>query len=438
MPSTTRRRFIYQAGTVVLASTCAQAIMPIIHQRRPRLAHIGIGNKGFVDLRGCAAAGAEIVALCDVDFERGAKGFRQYPQAHRYRDYRVMLDEQADHIDGVVVTTPDHTHYPAALLAVEHGKHVYVQKPLTHTIGEARRLKSAVDRAGIISQMGNQGHANEGTRLVKEWIDAGVLGEITEVHAWTDRPIWPQGQPLPVGSEPVPDTFDWNLWLGTARWREYHTAFAPWFWRGWWDFGCGGLGDMGCHLLDAPFWALDLRGDVKVSATTSGNSRVAAPEWSLITYDFPARNGRAPVKLFWYDGNKQPTLPPELERTNALPTSGCLFVGTECSLMASGAYCQSVRLMPESRMRTFSNRPAKTIPRIERGNPYLEWINACRGEGPLPGSNIPGHAADLTEFVHLGNLAIRLGGTIDWNSTMGTCRGRPDATALIHPQYRLF
>jgi predicted dehydrogenase len=398
-----------------------------------RIACIGIGGKGYSDLHG--VADEQIVALCDVDFARASDAFHEFPGAARYRDYRQMFAEMADQIDAVVIATPDHTHFPAAMRALEAGKHIYVQKPLTHTIGEARALREAARRAGVVTQMGNQGHANEGTRLVKEWIDAGALGSVTEIQAWTNRPVWPQGIDWPA-SAPVPDTLDWNLWQGTAPLADYGEGIVPFNWRNYWNYGCGALGDMGCHLLDAPFWTLNLRGPVRVSAEFEGANTVSAPKWSIVTYEFPARGSLPPLKLTWYDGGKKPPRPPELEADKELPGGGVIYRGDKSVMLVTGDYSNSPRLIPESVMKEFK-RPEKTIPRIPKGNPYLEWINACKG-GVAPGSNIVDQSADLTEMVLLGNLAIRMGRPIEWDSEKLYCVGLPEADRFINSNYRIF
>jgi len=444
-PFITRRRFLEAASLAALAGLTSSAwakFAPaspgrhlITPDRKLRLAAIGIGGRGTPDLLACASE--EIVALCDVDFDRGRAMFTEFPQAARYRDYRQMLDEMGDGIDAVIVATPDHTHFPAAMMAISRGKHVYVEKPLAHTIVEARQLKHAASKAGIVTQMGNHGHANEGTRLTKEWIDAGVIGPVREVHTWTNRPIWPQGLPMPAPEGAPPPSLDWNLWQGVAPARGYSSKIAPFNWRAFWNYGCGALGDMGCHGMDAPFWALDLRGPVRVSAESGGGSAEVAPAWSIITYQFPARGARPPLKYVWYDGGKRPPVPDELGPGGKLPENGSLYRGDRGVLMAMDAYNASVRLIPESRMREFTQRPPKTIPRVPKGSAHLEWINACKG-GPAPGSNFTDHAADLTEFVLLGNVALRAGRPIDWDSAQCRCTGLPDADRFLSKTYRLF
>lgn len=347
-----------------------------------------------------------------------------------------MFDEAGDTFDAVTVSTTDHMHFPIAMMALERGKHVFVQKPLTHTLEEARALKAAAAKSGLVTQMGNQGQAGEGARLAKEWIEAGVIGQVREVHCWDQRPVWPQGIPLPAPAKETPSSIDWNLWLGVAPVREYSPELAPRKWRGFWDYGCGALGDMGCHLLNAPFWALDLRGDVRLTAQSEGNSEVCAPKWSTITYDYPARGSRAPVKLLWFDGGKRPPVPKELGPNAKLGNGGVIYYGDTGVIMDGTNYGSSPRLIPEEKMRTFTDRPAKRLPRVP-GGIMKDFIQACKG-GTAPCSNFVDHAADLTEMVLLGNLAIRAGQPIDWDSARGVCRNLPSASRFIHKNYRIF
>ena len=439
-----RRHFIQTASLAALAVACTPAWAQIVTQdrfknlvakdKKLRIACIGVGGKGETDVMNSSSE--DIVALCDVDFANGEKIFTRFPDAARYRDYRQMLAEMGDKIDAVTISTPDHTHFPAALMAIEMGKHVYVQKPLTHTIGEARALKAAALKARVVTQMGNQGHANEGTRMLKEWVDAGVIGAVREVHAWTNRPSWPQGVVLPTG-EAVPPTMDWDLWLGCGPVCDYSSQIAPFKWRGLWNYGCGALGDMGCHLLDAPFWALNLRGPVKISTESEGGTATSCPTWSIVTWEFPARGALPPLKVKWYDGGKKPPLPQEMGKDEQLGKGGVIYLGDKGTILNENDYGASPRLIPEEKLKAFTNRPPKTIPRVPKGNAHMEWINGCKG-GPVPGSNIVDHAADLTEMVSLGNLAIRMGKPIEWDPAKGECVGMPEANRFIHKNYRLF
>jgi len=409
----------------------------IAPDRKLRIACVGCGGKGASDINDFA--GEEIVALCDVDYHRGATMFMLYPDAIPYRDYRKMLVEVADKIDAVSVSVPDHTHYPAARLAMELGKHVFIQKPLTHTVGEARALKKLAIETGVVTQMGNQGHAREETRLCKEWIDAGVIGKVAEVHIWTDRPrgMWVQPSTW-INPHPVPEGLDWNLWCGVAPYRDYAPNILPFIWRSFWSFGSGTLGDMGCHTMDTAFWALNLRGPMKVSAEVENGSLISAPGGSRITYEFAATPERGAVKMIWYDGTYKAPVPKEFD-AGKFPTAGCYFVGEKGILLAGGDFCETLTLLPVAKMKEFlPHRPPKVIPRVPHANPALEWIAACKG-GPKPGSNIIDHSADLTEMVQLGNVAIRMSPrVIDWDPVSGTCIGLPEADGLIHKKYRLF
>jgi predicted dehydrogenase len=400
--------------------------------RKMRIACVGCGGKGSSDIE--AVSSEEIVALCDVDRSRGIGSFRKHPEAKFYKDYRQMLKEMGDKIDGVVVSTPDHMHFPVAYMAVQMGKHVYVQKPATHTIWEARTLTEAARKYGVVTQMGNQGHANEGTRLLKEWVQSGVIGPVREVHCWTNRPIWPQGLTRPKEVDPVPASLDWNRWLGVAPERPFNKGYLPFNWRGWWDFGCGALGDMACHIMDAAFWALDLKYPTSVEAESEGGNEESAPNSSVITYQFPARGAMPPVTVKWYDGGKLPPRPKGLEEDRKLSKGGQMLIGDDGVIMDTSDYCEGPRLVPEAKMKDFK-RPEKTIPRV-KGGPHKEWIEGCKG-GPMPGSNME-HAGPLTEMVLLGNLAIRLKKKIEWDGPKIHPVNAPEAEQLIRKTYRLY
>lgn len=399
------------------------------------IACVGVGGKGAKDSG--SVSGENIVGLCDVDFDRARKTFRKYPDVPKYRDYRKMLLDLDDQIDAVTVSIPDHMHFPVAMMAVGMGKHVFVQKPLTHTIWEARKLASAAREHEVVTQMGIQGHCKEGIRLLKEWLDADAIGKVHEIHYWTNRPIWPQGIERPEDTPAVPDTLDWNLWLGVAPERPYNSAYAPFKWRGWWDFGCGALGDIGCHAMDAGFWALDLGSPTSVEAVSSEVNGETAPQWSIVTYQFPARGEMPPVKVVWHDGDRKPPRPERLEDGRKLPggIGGQLFFGDKGTIMASDAYCRSIRLIPETSMREFAeNLPPQTIPTSP--GVYQEWIEACKG-GPKPGANFD-YAGPLTEMVLLGNLAVRTGERIEWDGANMVCTNVPEANKYVRKSYRLF
>jgi predicted dehydrogenase len=403
------------------------------------IACIGVGGKGTDD--SLAAGSQNVVALCDVDDAQMA-GFLErvqkdrpelanmYRKARKYRDFRRMLDENAGTIDAVTISIPDHNHAVAAMAALRMKKHVYCQKPLTHTIFEARKLAEEAARAGVATQMGNQGHASEGARLVNEWIADGAIGPVREVHCWTNRPIWPQGIERPKEIPSVPPTLDWDLWLGPAAWRPYHPAYCPFSWRGWWDFGTGVVGDMGAHIIDHPYWALELKYPTTVQASSTRFTEDSYPQASIITYSFPARGHMPPVTLKWYDGGLMPPRPEELEpgRKMAEDTGGILFVGDKGKLITS-CYGNNPRLIPESRMQEY-RRPAKTIPR----SPGIveEWIAAIKA-GRKSTTDF-GYSGPLTETMLLGNIAIRMKGSnqvLEWDADKMEITNLPEANEFM-------
>ena len=415
------------------ASAAVRRGLAVPPARTVRIAAIGSGGKGAVDIG--AVASQEIVGLCDAHFDNAAGTFKRFPDAPRYRDYRRMLLDLDDRIDAVTVSTPDHTHFPAAMMAISMGKHIFVQKPLTHSVWEARELTLAARRHGVATQMGIQGHAEENKRRIVEFIHAGLIGTVREVHIWTDRPIWPQGLDRPKETPPAPAGLDWNLWLGVAPDRPYHPSYLPFKWRGWWDFGTGALGDIGCHALDAPFWALDLGQPDWMEAETSPVNAETAPLWSIVTYHFPARGARPELKLVWYDGGKAPPRPAELPADDGWPGGGgTMYVGTD-GILLHGGPLDGFRILPESRQRDVKDKlPPKTLPR-SIGH-YEEWIAACHG-GAAPGACFD-YSGPLTEIVLLGNLAVRLGGRIEWSAKKFACTNRPEANALLRRSYRLY
>ena len=395
------------------------------------IAAVGVGGRGRSDLAGCAHE--NIVALCDVDWQSAENSFRRFPQARRYKDFRVMLEKETD-VDAVIVATPDHTHAVIAMAAMQRGKHVYCEKPLTRTIGEARALAKAARATGVATQMGNQGHAGEGTRQIREWIEAGRIGKVSEVHYWTNRPIWPQAINRPTETYHVPQYLDWDLFLGPAPFRPYHPAYHPFRWRGWWDYGTGALGDIACHAMDAAFWTFDLRDPTRITAESTALFEETAPTSSRIEYDFPAKAGRPALKVVWRDGGVNPGRPPQLEEDEALPSpSGQLFVG-EQGLLAAGIYGENPRLYPKKlHAAVIAEPPAPTYPRT--AGVYQEWIDACKGKG-VPGSNFADYSAPLTEMVLLGNLALRTAETLEWNAEEGRVTNVEKANRYLQAEYR--
>jgi hypothetical protein len=364
-----------------------------------------------------------IVALCDVDWDRAVRMVKRHRSVPRYDDFRVMLEKQKD-IDAVVIGTPDHIHAAAALAAIELGKHVFCEKPLTYSIGEARMVTEAARRAGVATQMGNQGHASESIRRLCEWIWDGAIGDVTEIHAWTPHPVWPQGIDRPEDTPPVPQNLNWDLWLGPAPERPYHPAYLPQLWRGWWDFGTGGLGDMGCHILDHVYWSLKLVPPVSVEASHSWyvademtwdkkRNIETYPRASMVTYHFPAREGFPPLKLVWYDGGLMPSRPEELEEGRRMGDTygGALYIGDKGKILCGSHGANGARIIPEEKMKAY-DQPPKSLPR-SRGH-YEEWIAACKG-GEAARSNFD-YAGPLTEIVLLGNLALRTEEKLYWDA----------------------
>jgi predicted dehydrogenase len=371
------------------------------------LAGIGIGGQGAHDL--AELESENIVALCDVDAAYAARTFERYPKARRHTDYRRMLEEQKD-IDAVVIATPDHTHACIALAAMQLGKHVYCEKPLTHTVAEARRLAAAARQYKVATQMGNQGQASEQTRRLQEFVADGAIGVVREVHVWTDRPsnglfdeYWPQGVGRPAETPAAPPTLDWDLWLGPAPERPYHPAYAPFRWRGWWDFGTGALGDIGCHSLDPVFRALKLGAPESVEASSTRVNTETYPLASMVTYHFGAREPMPALKLVWYDGGLRPPRPTELAPGRELGAMGHLLIGDKGKIPSRRTDEGPVyELIPESLANEYGD-PPQSLPRSP--GHYVEWINACKG-GPAGGSNFA-WAGPLTEAVLLGNVALR-------------------------------
>ena len=414
----------------------------------------GMGTSNLTNI----AKSDNIVALCDCDeSERAQLAMKtrgtaeKYQKTPKYKDFRVMLEKQKD-IDAVLVATPDHSHAVVAMAAMQLGKHVYVQKPLTRTISEARALTEAARKYKVVTQMGNQGHSEEGLRLMEEWLNAGAIGQVREVHCWTNRPIWPQGMPRPTETPAVPDGLDWDLWIGPSPMRPYNPTYHPFGWRAWQDFGAGAMGDMGCHVMDASFQILKLGAPESVVASLAYNflppapgtrgygQRVAYndsyPPSSIIHLAFPARGNMPAVKLHWYDGGILPERPDDLEPERKLPESGTIFVGDKGKMWCE-TYSESPRLIPESFMSSFTNRPPKTLPRVPEGRNGHEknWLDAIRQKGQAV-SNFD-YAGPFTESVLLGNVALRYPGQrLLWDAKNMKVTNVPDADQFVQHNYR--
>jgi predicted dehydrogenase len=425
------------------------------------LAIIGAGGQGGYSLKNTTTE--NIVAMADVDRERSSGAVRNYPDAKFFSDFRVMFDKMEKDIDAVMVCTPDHNHYIAAMAAMERGKHVYCEKPLAHSVFEARKMAEAARQYNVRTQMGNQGHSVEHIRLICEWIWDGAIGEVREIHAWSNRPqggyAFPSSLARPSATPPVPETLDWKLWLGPVKERPYHPLYAPIFWRGWLDFGTGALGDMGCHILDPAFWALNLGNPVSVQAETSYNPGIdfwepvidgskrwkteiseeieamkkeSYPSASRVTYEFPARGKFPPLKLTWWDGG---LLPPEFkEMSKGFGGNGALIIGDKGAIKHGSHGGAGARIIPEEKMQAYiqSGLPGKTIRRV-KGH-HLDWIDACKG-GDEASSNFS-YGGPLSEMVLMGVVAMRNPGKkLQWDDTKMEFTNSPEANFLVKPEY---
>jgi len=385
------------------------------------IAAIGVGGKGESDIRMFAESGkADIGFLCDVDDRRAAASRARFPKAKYYKDYREMMDKEGKNFDAVSVSTPDHNHAVQTMAAMERGKHVYVQKPLTHDIYEARALTEAAKKYRVVTQMGNQGASGDGVRIMKEWFNAGLIGEVHTVHCWTNRPVWPQGIPWPENEAPVPAELDWDLWLGTAPHRKYVNKLVPFNWRGWWDYGTGALGDMGCHLVEAPYSVLGLSlpkdvqcsvGSVYVDEFKRGYFPESAPPSSHVIMTFPGNKntGGNDLTMHWMDGGIQPKRPEELGPNEIFGDggNGVLFIGTKGKMMC-GTYGENPTLLPTPKMQEVNvPRQIERVPGGANGH-YAQWVEgAIAGYGNKELSSPFEIAGPLTETLLIANLAIR-------------------------------
>ncbi len=395
------------------------------------VAGVGVGGMGKNNINGCNSQ--NIVALCDVDWDYSRDVFKEYPKARKWKDYRRMLEEQKE-IDAVIIATPDHSHACIAMEAMRRGKHVYVQKPMTHTVAEARLLTEAARKYKVVTQMGNQGHSGDGVRKICEWIWAGIIGEVKEAHAWTNRPVWPQGIDRPVDKPAVPQDLDWDLWIGPAPMRPYHPAYHPFAWRGWWDFGCGALGDMACHVLDPVFAALKLKYPTSVEACSTPVNNETFPSGSIVRFEFPARESMPAVKLSWYDGGLKPDRPAELEENRPLDqaASNVLLIGSK-GVLRCGEYGDDPQLLPYARMREVKF-PKETLPRIKTSH-EMNWIEAIKKNGQA--TSHFDYAGPFTEAVVMGNLALkRLGKRLMWDGDNMKFTNDDEANQYVHMPYR--
>jgi len=387
---------------------------------RVLIAGIGVGGMGYHDISGCNATGQSTIAfLCDVDERRASQAVKDFPRAKFYKDWRQLLENESGNLDAVTISTPDHNHAAPALAAMSLGKHVYVQKPLTKDIYEARVLSKAAEHYKVVTQMGNQGASGDGVRQMQEWYLSGVIGDVHTVYSWTDRPVWPQGIPWPIPGEKIPEGLDWDLWLGTAEYRGYIDGLVPFNWRGWWDFGTGALGDMGCHLVEQAFTVLNLKtvtdvqasiGTVYVDEFKRAYNPESCPPSSHVILNFAKTDKtEGPVKMVWMDGGIQPERPPELGPNELFGDggNGSLFIGTKGKMMC-GTYGANPRLLSPTPLQDV--QIPSPIPRVKDGakGHYMQWIEGCKaGYGNTELSASFEKAGPLTEALLVANLAIR-------------------------------
>ncbi len=424
-------------GFTIVPAHAVSGLGHIAPSDKLNVAGIGIGGMGRGDIEDLAKT-ENIVALCDVDWNGSVERvFATYPKAKRYKDYRQMLDAQKE-IDAVIVATPDHNHAHISMEAIRRGKHVYTEKPLTHTVYEARMLTEAARKYKVATQMGNQGQASDATRRLQEMIWDGVIGPIHEVHVWTDRPnrglsdtYWPQGVRRPTDTPPVPETLDWDLFIGPAPMRPYHPSYHPFKWRGWLDFGTGALGDIGCHSFDSVFRALKLKYPTNIQAVSTLVNDETYPLGSMVTYDFPARGEMPPMRLRWYDGGMRPPRIQGMDSSVEMGAGGVLYMGAKGQILGD-------RILPDSLNDSY-----------KKPDPYLpsspghrqEWILACKGGEPA-GSNYD-WSGPLTETVLLGNIALRPElreklsfQSLAFDSEKLSFPNMPEADKFIHREYR--
>jgi len=444
-----RRRFMAYAAGAGLFTIVPRHVLGGAGHVPPsetiQVAGIGVGGVGSGQIQSIGKQpGTRICVLCDVDDAYADPTFKRFPQARRYRDFRRMLDAEADKIDAVYCGTPDHTHAVIARAALKKGKHLCCVKPLTRTIHEERLLARAAQEAGVATQVTASANTSEEACRLCEMIWDGAIGDVREAHVWSDRPLWPQGMLRPPGRDPIPETFDWDLWIGpapmrpfVAKWPEGDLAlrqvkasqtplravYHPWNFRGWWDFGTGALGDMGCHHFNHVFRALKLRYPTSINASASQVFDESAPLASVVTYDFPAREGMPPLRLVWYDGGLKPPRPAQLEPGRELPGSGNMYIGDKGVILDN-------RIIPEEKMKAYT-LPPKTLPR--RSGTWAEWVEAIRGGEPA-GCHF-GWAGVLTEAVLLGNIAIRVGKRLEWDAEKVRFTNHDSANRYVEEAY---
>jgi len=441
----TRRRFIGKSGNALGATAAGLMIVPrhvlgrageASPSDKLNIAGIGFGGMGGSNLREMQSE--NIVVLCDVDHKYAARQFERYPKAKVYTDYRKMLETHKD-IDAVMIATPDHTHAVISMAAIKAGKHVYCQKPLTHDVYEARMLAKAAKEAGVTTQMGNQGHSKDGIRQVCEWIWDGAIGDIREVDGWCDLSYYPWGHAgwssrwgkLPEDTPAIPDSLDWDLWLGPAPERPYHPAYHPAVWRCWWDFGCGMMGDRGAHTIDGAVWSLKLGAPTSIEATSCGLNPDTHPLSAIVTYQFPKRGKMPPVQLRWYEGTRPPH-PADIKEYIKWPSEGGLLFKGSKGMIVSDVYSDNPYLLPESLDKNYK-RPAQKIPRVTTSH-EMNWVQACKTNQKACSDF--SYTGPLTEICLLGNIAKRMDTRIMWDGDKMQATNCPDANQYVRAPYR--
>jgi len=427
MPRKPDRRTFLQttaaAGVGFWVSGSAPAVSRSANEKI-RFACVGVGGKGSSD-SGDAFNNGDIVAICDIDDKTLDGASKKFTTAKKFNDYRKMFDEMAGSIDAVTVSTPDHTHAVVSAMGMRLGKHCFTQKPLTHSLHEARTLAEIARENKVATQMGNQGTSEAGVRRAAAVVQAGALGNVKEVHVWTNRPIWPQGGERPK-EEPVPSHVHWEEFLGPAPYRPYANGYHPFAWRGWWDFGTGALGDMACHTMNMAFMALDLRDPISVVAKTAEHNKDSYPKWSIITYQFAANEKRPEVKLTWYDGGELPDS--ALLGGEQAKESGSVLIGDKDTLYSPSDYGAAFKLL--------SGAEVPEVEFVKSPGHFEEWVQAIRGGAPAR-SNFPDYAGPLTETVLLGNLAVYASGKkIEWDAENLTATNAPEVAKIVKPDYR--
>lgn len=435
-----RRSFLSTAAKGSAAALAAPLIVPrnVLggpgHQAPSdtvNVAAVGIGGIGEANLNNLADS-ANVVALADVDHNYAAEVFDTYPDAETYYDYRRMFDEMGQEIDGVIVATPDHTHAKITSDAMRRGFHVYTQKPLTWSIAEARHLARLARETDVVTQMGNQGHSSDDARLINEYIRSGALGEIQKVHVWTNRPIWPQGVALPESVQRVPDKLNWDLFLGPAEEEAYHEDFHPFTWRGWVDWGTGALGDMGAHLVDHPYWALELEAPTTIQTRSTPFNGESWPNATTTYFEFPERNDRSAVEMIWYDGGMRPPRPDAIPEEETLtPGGGALFVGDDGYLVHE-TYGSNPQIFPVEKAEQ-TDEPPRQFDRVEAESHEMNWIQAIKGQAEATSQFE--YAAGLTETMLLGLVSLRAGNKkIHWDHDAGEVTNVPEANQYLARQ----